>query len=175
MHDRSHSGGYQGGVDGMSTVIIEGPDGAGKSTLLRRLLEERPEYQRAPRACSSLGGPLCGADLVAYLAQYGGMGSTIYDRHPVISGAVYDAVLHRPPDTAMGRRLRGAFQWIIKNARVIYCRPPVDVIVQAVTTSPQMSGVARNIYRIIETYDSIMHHLVPHEVYDWTTDALPSL
>lgn len=159
----------------MSTVIIEGPDGAGKSVLLRRLLEEHPEYQQAPRGCSSLGGPLCGADLAVYLAEYGCMGSAIYDRHPSISGAVYDAVFHRPPDIAVGRLLRGAFHWITENARVIYCRPPADVIAQVVAAGPQMAGVARNIYRIMETYDSIMNYLVPHEVYDWTTDALPDL
>lgn len=175
MHDRPHPGGYRGSADSVSTVIIEGPDGAGKSTLLRRLLEEHPEYQQAPRACSSLGGPLCGTDLATYLTQYGHMDSAIYDRHPSISGAIYDAVLHRPPDIAMGRYLRGAFYWITENARVIYCRPPVSAIAQAVATSSQMPGVARNIHRIIETYDSIMHHLIPHEVYDWTTDALPSL
>ena len=175
MHGRTHTGWYPGRVDGMSTVIIEGPDGAGKSTLIRRLLEEHPEYQYAPRACSSLGGPLLGADLVAYLVQYGTMGGAIYDRHPVISGAVYDAITRRPPDIATGPYLRRAFQWITENARVIYCRPPMGTIMQAVAISPQMTGVARNIYRITETYDSIMHHLIPHETYDWTADDLPDL
>lgn len=159
----------------MSTVIIEGPDGAGKSTLMRQLMRQHPEYQRAPRACSSLGGPLRGADLVAYLTQYGSMDGAIYDRHPVISGAVYDAVLRPAPEIATARYLLEACYWIIKNARVIYCRPPTDVIFRTVATSPQMPGVARNIYRIIGTYDSVMHHLIPHETYDWTTDDLPDL
>lgn len=159
----------------MSAVIIEGPDGAGKSTLLRRLLEKHPEYQQAPRACSSLGGPLRGSDLVAYLTQYGSMDSVIYDRHPVISGTVYDAVLHSAPSTAVGRYLRGVFHWITENARVIYCRPPMDVIARAVAATPQMPGVAGSIYRIVAAYDGIMHYLVPHETYDWTTDDLPDL
>ena len=159
----------------MSTVIIEGPDGAGKSVLLRRLLEKHPEYRQAPRACSSLGGPLRGDDLVVYLTQYGSMDGAIYDRHPVISGAVYDAVLRQAPDITTGRYLQKSFGWIVKNARVIYCRPPMDVIFRAVAASPQMPGVARNIYRIVGTYDSVMHHLVPHETYDWTTDDLPDL
>lgn len=175
MRDCPQYGGHQGSVDSVSTVIIEGPDGAGKSTLLRRLLEKHPEYQQAPRACSSLGGPLCGTDLAMYLTQYGCMGSAIYDRHPSISGAVYEAVFHRPLDPTMGRRLREAFYWITENARVIYCRPPAGVIAREVATSSQMPGVTKNISRIIATYDSIMYHLVPHEVYDWTTDALPSL
>lgn len=159
----------------MSTVIIEGPDGAGKSTLLYKLLERHPEYQRAPRACSSLGGPLYGADLAAYLTEYGTLGEVIYDRHPSISGSVYDAVFNRSSDTIIGRYLRGAFHWITENAQVIYCRPPMDVVVRSVLASPQMPGVSRNIYQIVDTYDSIMRNLVPHEIYDWTTDDLPSL
>ena len=159
----------------MSTVIIEGPDGAGKSTLLRRLVEKHPEYQQVPRSCSSLGGPLRGADLVAYLTKYGSRDGVIHDRHPVISGAVYDSVLRPAPDVATRRYLLEAFHWITENARVIYCRPPVDVIFRTVATSPQMPGVVGNIYRIVGTYDSVMHHLIPHETYDWTTDDLPDL
>lgn len=159
----------------MSTVIIEGPDGSGKSTLLYQLQEYYPEYQQAPRACSSLGGPLRGADLAAYLTQYGSMGSTLYDRYPPISGAVYDAVFRRDPDPALNRYLRGAFYWATENATVIYCRPPMDVIARSVFANPQMPGIARNIYQIVDLYDSIMHNLIPHEVYDWTKDDLPSL
>lgn len=159
----------------MSTIIIEGPDGAGKSTLLRQLLVNHPEYRQAPRACSSPGGPLHGPDLAAYLTRFGGLGGAIYDRHPSISGAVYDAVFHRDSDAAVGRLLRGAFHWITENARVIYCRPPMDVIARSVLTTPQMPGVARDIYQIVDTYDSIMCDLIPYEVYDWTEDGMPSL
>lgn len=159
----------------MSTVILEGPDGAGKSTLLHRLLAKNPEYQSAPRPCSSLGGPLYGSDLVTYLANYGSLGQSIYDRHPSISGAVYDAVLHRAPDKSTGQRLRGLFYWLTENARIIYCRPPMNVIVSSVLKEPQMEGVARNIYQIVDIYDSIMASMVPHEIYDWTTDDLPDL
>lgn len=159
----------------MSTIIIEGPDGAGKSTLLRKLLGNYPEYSAAPRPCSSLGGPLYGTDMIAYLSQHGGLTQAIYDRHPSVSGAVYDAVLHRAPDVVAGPYLRGAFHWITENARIIYCRPPMDLIVRSVTDGPQMAGVARGIYRIVDMYDSLMGNIIPHEVYDWTKDDLPSL
>ena len=159
----------------MSTIIIEGPDGAGKSTLLRKLLERCPEYRAAPRPCSSLGGPLYGSDLVAYLANYGSLTRSIYDRHPSISGAVYDAVFHRVPAKSIRHRLRSLFYWLTENARIIYCRPPMNVIVRSVLGEPQMEGVARNIYQIVDIYDSIMANMVPHETYDWTTDDLPDL
>lgn len=159
----------------MSTIVIEGPDGAGKTTLLNKLLKKHPEYQMAPRPCSSLGGPLHGTGMIEYLARYGDLGQTIYDRHPSISGAVYDAVFHRTQGATVARYLQGAFYLVTENARVIYCRPPMDVIVQSVLAEHQMPGVARCIYQIVDTYDSIMNNLVPHEVYDWTTDDLPSL
>lgn len=159
----------------MSTIIIEGPDGAGKTMLLNRLLEKYPEYRAAPRPCSSLGGPLCGKDMAAYLVRHGRLDQAIYDRYPPISGAVYDPVLHRTTDMAIGPYLRGAFYWITENARVIYCRPPINMIIRSVLSGPQMNGVARNIYRIVDMYDSLMGNIIPHERYDWTKDDLPCL
>lgn len=175
MHDRPHSGGYRGSVDGVSTVIIEGPDGTGKSTLLHRLLNKYRGYQSAPRACSSLGGPLPSESMIGYLDLYGCLEGRIYDRHPSISGAVYDAALSRTPSDNVMTRLQGAFHWILENAKVIYCRPPMDVIVGSVHSKPQLDGVARNIYRIVDMYDSLMANLIPHERYDWTQDDLPDL
>lgn len=159
----------------MSTIVIEGPDGAGKTELLCALLGKYPEYRVAPRACSSVGGPLNGSSMIAYLNRYGRLDEHIYDRHPAISGAVYDAALPRIQSDDIGVYLQGSFHWILKNAKVIYCRPPMDVIVKAVHSEPQLSGVARNIYRIVDMYDSLMANLVPHERYDWTQDDLPSL
>lgn len=160
----------------MSTIIIEGPDGAGKTELLYRLLDEYPEYRAAPRACSSLGGPLHGSKMVAYLAQYGHLDEHIYDRHPAISGVVYDAALSPKvqPDN-VGAHLQNSFRWILENAKVIYCRPPMNAIVEAVHSEPQLAGVAVKIYQIVDMYDSLMANLIPHERYDWTHDDLPSL
>lgn len=159
----------------MSTIIIEGPDGAGKSTLRRKLLERCPEYQAAPRPCSSLGGPLHGSDLVAYSANHGRLTWSIHDRHLSISGAVYDAVFRRVSAKSIGHHPRDPFYWPAENTRIIYCRPPMDVIARSVLGEPQMEGVSRNIYRIVHTYDSVMANMVPHEVYDWTKDDLPGL
>lgn len=159
----------------MSTIIIEGPDGTGKTTLMNQLLEKYPEYQVAPRPCSPLGGPLQEDDMGVYLKLYGQLDQHIYDRHPSISGAVYDAVFTRCPPGPLQRSLQGAFYWAMENAKIIYCRPPMDTIVNAVCTSPQLAGVKQGIYRIVDTYDSIMSNLIPHERYDWTKDELPSL
>lgn len=156
-------------------LIIEGPDGAGKSTLIRSLRLAYPTLKPAPRACTSLAGPLSGDALVFWLKKYGAMDGYIYDRHPCISGPVYDAVYADTPEECTWPRIQGAFYELRENARVIYCRPPRREIVRAVNESAQMGGVDRNIHRIIDTYDAIMASMIPHERYDWTKNVLPSL
>ena len=156
-------------------IVVEGPDGAGKSTLIKSLMLANPCLKQAPRACSSLGGPLVGDDLIEWIREYGILYGYIYDRHPCISGPVYSAVYADTPEERTWTWLQGAFYEIRENASVIYCRPPRREIGRAVTESAQMAGVDRNIHRIIDTYDAIMASMVPHERYDWTKDALPSL
>ena len=159
----------------MSTIIIEGPDGAGKTRLVKALLDKYPEYLAAPRACTSIDGPLSGRELVYWISRFGMLDNHIYDRHPAVSGPVYDAVFSRRVDPWTQPWIQGIFYEICENARVIYCRPPRRAIVEAVNGSPQMGGVNRMIHQLVDTYDAIMDNLVPHENYDWTTDDLPDL
>lgn len=159
----------------MRAIVIEGPDGAGKTHLMKAMLGRHPEYRAAPRPCTSLGGPMTGQRLVDWIQNYGLMDTCIYDRHPSISGPVYDVVFSRRVAQKMQPWIQGVLYEIHKNARVIYCRPPRRTIIRAVNESPQMNGVERMIHRIIDTYDAIMGSMIPHERYDWTTDDLPSL
>lgn len=156
-------------------IIVEGPDGAGKSTLVQRLIDENPGLKLAPRACTSLGGPLRGDAMRKWLRDYSRMYGYIYDRHQCISGAVYDAIRADPPDASFRRQLSSIFRDIYENAHIVYCRPPRHEILKAVHTSDQMAGVTSKIDLIIDMYDSIMANMVPHEVYDWTKDDLPYL
>lgn len=156
-------------------VIIEGPDGAGKSTLIEKLMDAESGVVVAPRACTSLAGPLYGNDLVVWLRTYGVMPGYLYDRHPCISGPVYDAVYANPVESWVGAWVQRFFREIQDGSRVIYCRPPRREIIKSVNESAQMGGVDRNIHKIIDTYDAIMTSMIPHERYDWTKDELPSL
>lgn len=156
-------------------IIIEGPDGAGKTTLINKLLGRYPALKKAPRACTSLGGPLRGNELIEWLRSHGVMYGYIYDRHPCISGAVYDSVFAETPVEVARVWLQGTMSKICGAAQVIYCRPPRREIIKSVNESAQLGGVDRKIHRIIDTYDSIMANMLPHERYDWTRDGLPSL
>jgi hypothetical protein len=155
-------------------IVVEGPDGAGKSTLISKLREKHPEMMLAPRACTSLAGPLSGQDLVQWLRDYGVMPGYIYDRHPCISGPVYDAVYADPVEGWVGAWVQCHLHELIENAKVIYCRPPRREIIKSINESAQMDGVDRKIHQIIDTYDAIMGSMIPHERYDWTKDGLPS-
>lgn len=159
----------------MKPIIIEGPDGAGKTLTLNDIISTYTDYNPAPRVCTSIGGPLIGDELIDYLREYGCVEGMVYDRHPCISGLVYDAVFAREAQSSVASELQKMFRVILDRATVIYCRPPMEEIVNAVHASPQMAGVARNIYRIVDTYDSLMQGAIPHIQYDWTTDDLPSL
>ena len=159
----------------MKPIIIEGPDGAGKTFTLNDIIGTYTDYNPAPRVCTSIGGPLIGDELIDYLREYGCVEGMVYDRHPCISGLVYDAVFAREAQSSVARELQKMFRAVLDCATVIYCRPPMEEIVNAVHASPQMAGVARNIYRIVDTYDSLMQGAIPHIQYDWTTDDLPNL
>lgn len=156
-------------------IVVEGPDGAGKSTLIKSLMLANPCLKLAPRACSSLDGPLVGDDLIEWIREYGILYGYIYDRHPCISRPVYDAVYADLPEERTRPWLQGTLYEIRDNARVIYCRPPRRDIIRSVNESAQMAGVDRKIHQIIDTYDAIMASMIAHERYDWTKDALPSL
>lgn len=156
-------------------IIVEGPDGAGKSTLIKKLMDADPKIVMAPRACTSLAGPLSGIELVNWLQQCGVMRGYVYDRHPCISGPVYGAVYADPVNGWVGSWVRKCFREIQDVARVIYCRPPRREIIKSVNESAQMGGVDRKIHRIIDTYDAIMANIINHDRYDWTRDALPSM
>ncbi len=156
-------------------IIIEGPDGAGKSMLIKNLRIKNPELRLAVRPCSPQGGPMVGGELIEWLKNWGKRPGYVHDRHPCISGPVYDAVFSRPVDSRVQPWLQDALYWVRENARVIYCRPPRSAIVAAVNEHPQMKGVDRMIHQLIDTYDSIMGNMIPHERYDWTKDDLPSL
>lgn len=159
----------------MRPIIIEGPDGAGKTLTLHNLIGTYAGYNPAPRACTSIGGPLVGDELIDYLRKYGCVEGMIYDRHPCISGIVYDAVFAREKHAGAARELQKTFSTILSDAIFIYCRPPIETIVKSVYSSLQMDGVRRFIHQIVYTYDSLMANMIPHMEYDWTKDDLPSL
>lgn len=138
-------------------LILEGPDGGGKTTLLETLTKRYPQITVAPRASSSVEGPVknlfewATEDLEAWgLRPY-----SIYDRHPLISEYVYGNSVRKAPakgfNTPPAARLR---QVVYRQALVIFCLPPLKVVRENVQANApeQMPGVVENITKIYQMY-----------------------
>lgn len=150
-------------------IIIEGADGSGKSTLAR-VLESRG-WRLAPRACTPEGGPVGAHETEQWLRDSLSWDGYVIDRHPILSGYVYDHVLCRGACLAWSANYLPA---TLRQSVIVYCRPPSPVIMDAASSAPQLEGVLQNLGRIIDEYDRLFR-LVPAIHYDWTRDDLPSL
>ena len=148
-------------------IIIEGADGSGKSTLAR-VFESRG-WILAPRACTSEGGPMGTSETRQWLRDSLSWDGYVMDRHPILSGYVYDHVLGR---TTLPRWYANYLRPALHQSIIVYCRPPSPVI--AASSAPQLEGVLRNLGRIIDEYDRLFR-IIPAIHYDWTQDDLPDL
>lgn len=137
-------------------IIVEGPDGAGKSSLVKRLHEDT----RLPihvRASTSLGGPV--ANLWEWVVQdvtsWDRQSLSLYDRHPLVSEYIYGPICRGAlPQGFMGHSSRNIFQQFQKQALVIFCMPPLELVLENVTNEnlPQMEGVEHNISALYYSY-----------------------
>lgn len=74
-------------------IILEGVDNSGKSTLASALANSL--------LCSiqsSEGPPKYKGEINERIARYVKFGSTIFDRHPIVSNPIYDVALGREPE-----------------------------------------------------------------------------
>jgi thymidylate kinase len=96
-------------------IVLEGPDSSGKSTLAQRL------HVRYGWPIKDSAGPIRSlTDLADRLIEYDSLTRVICDRHPVISGAVYDEVLNRQDryiTPAITRRYFEDDDWLVIECR----------------------------------------------------------
>ncbi len=129
-------------------IIIEGPDGSGKSTLADKLRDELQGYILLVRTNSK---PRGGPDIL-HVARWLKEPSipVIVDRHPLTSELVYSHVLNRKPKHDLSH---ADIARRFADSLLIYCRPPLSVILQGVESLPQMEGVKDNLEQLVQTYD----------------------
>jgi len=134
-------------------IIVEGMDNSGKSTLCEGLAE-RFNLRVIKRA----QGPPTDKDkflsMVVRLLTVDP--EVIYDRHPIISEAVYGPILREK--NALNEELAWD-DWmnalLDREPLIVYCRPPEEKIL-CFDDRDQMVGVPENAKRLIRRYDQVM-------------------
>ena len=156
-------------------VILEGSDDTGKSTLATKLAMAL----KAPilKAVPSEGPNQPDQYYKDWVMEHLGMDYEdpsklkIYDRFPVISEEIYGPLLrdrnHFSPVEYWIRQLVNKATY-----RIIYCRPPREVVLSTVGSGIQMDGVVENSGKLLDLYDGFMKQLrdfkIPVHVYDYT-------
>lgn len=138
-------------------IIVEGPDGSGKDTLIAQLMSDFGTLVvRGPRAVkSSHAGPVdnLGKWVAEDLRQWPWSEATrIYNRHPLISEPIYGPLLRGHVDPGFQMSWDLAWNYFTSNTLVIFCLPPLSVVMNNVSQARDMPGVAENIEKIWESY-----------------------
>src|SRR5580692_3062319 len=160
----------------MSIVVVEGPDGGGKSTLIDNLRLSCDRHYISLRR----SGPPKFADEIHEVLGWIGRAKhlsvpLILDRHPLISEDIYGPILRGSSLLTHwydNEEVIAIFKQTVD--RVIYCRPPTNVIYNKLHANPQLKGVAEKIGEITQQYDftmKLLEHWGVHVIwYDWTAE-----
>lgn len=127
-------------------LIVEGPDGAGKTTLIE-LLEGMLEVERQPRRVGTDGvalvdlGEIVQQDLRDEVLDPTGL--RLYDRHPLISGPIYDPFIHgefrnhQADPFRMNRLITSLSKFYEQHNFYIFCLPPLPTVIYNLETNPE--------------------------------------
>lgn len=158
-------------------IILEGPDGAGKTTLANALARSL-DLPIADKVVNSQTEAL--VDLRAWVEENvnAGFQATIFDRHRLISGPIYNAVKRRSSEgfsdlTWMNFMTRLFYR---ANPMVIYCLPKFSTVMTNVMAGVEdNSAVAQEIGEIYDLYVSSAARDIERGVglrYDYQVDDI---
>lgn len=159
-------------------IIVEGPDGAGKTTLVEEL-SRKLQLPVAPKVVDHNTNAI--TDLVRWV-DYNieqGLTPTLYDRHRLISEPIYGPIMR-------GRLEPGFddFHWLkTRQAQfqtlkplVIWCLPPVDIVLHNVSGDKLNEAVAEKIQQIYWLYwNEAAKWKSAGPRWDYTVDSLLGL
>jgi adenylate kinase family enzyme len=150
-------------------IILEGPDGAGKTTLAASLsaihkIETRRRIHQDPYLWA-----------LAEMTGWERDALCVYDRFPLVGEYIYGPIRRRNISTEFALDNLATtllLNRLMQDTLIIYCRPPIQVILDNVATTGQPEDIQAKIMPIIQAYDEYFTS-VPHLLYDYT-DEKPS-
>lgn len=160
-------------------IVLEGVDGSGKTTLLASLLETFPGIEEHARASASVGGPLkdihewAKADLATQMLQP----LSFYDRHPMFSEPIYGTICrNHVHDWFSSHEAHELGEEFLRKNLVVFCLPPLGVVLENVKVEAQMEGVHEHIDALYDMYLKTLIALrdaFPYNVfhYDYTVET----
>lgn len=146
-------------------VTLEGPDASGKSTLLRHL---RRDLDRRFLSLYASRPPTSEDELrreLAWREQIPLDLAIVADRDPRISEPIYGRILR---GRSFLREITERFEPAL--GLVVYCRPPLQTILENLHCEPQLAGVSEHLGAIVLAYDELMNGRASL-VYDYTRGA----
>lgn len=134
----------------MALIVIEGCDGAGKSTLIEQLRRNATRYFVIVRSAGSPRNPDVASRFLAGISQLAmrmDPQPVICDRFVPISDPIYGVIVRGEDPTP--------FKWsqLRDVDKIVYCRPPREVIFDQIRKQEQMAGVLERADAIITAYD----------------------
>lgn len=158
-------------------IIIEGPDGSGKTTLIRQIQEQYPDLQVAPRVVSKQTEAMVDMQEWVNINLSLGVQYTLFDRYRLISEFIYGPILRKeqqPGFTSMTWAWHSLRRFQQLRPLIIYCMPPLEVVMQNIAGDPDNDRVWDHIMQIYTAYvqratlDALNNNAL---IYDYTTDG----
>jgi len=145
-------------------IIVDGPDGGGKTWLIKDLSRQLQKWTenlkvREPVKVIHSPGPLESGLLEWALdALDRAIEPVIFDRFPYFSEAVYGPILrHKSLISEMGFQELG-IKLMTHEPLIVYCRPPLSVLLKTSQVMNQMDGVIDNLKAIVKRYDQQLQY-----------------
>lgn len=152
----------------MAIILVEGVDGSGKTTLIWNLRQQSKTYfwiassSGRPKTVPELQDAMHWIGQASYLKL-----PVVCDRFPIISETVYGPILRGSNllDQLTRRDQANATALLSEVDRVIYCRPPREIVKDNISKIPQMEGVVKRIDDLYDRYDAVMESLRDDNIY----------